>query len=229
MSSQNNSSEISSTAIAAAVGALATTILVVRAVKRSFSPNITSKLACRCDKVRGEICAKAEDSIRLWCYCEDCRNYATRIAELDDSKTTSSPMIYPCGETHIVQVCKSALSIHQGLEHLKLARKTSSSGGTGMFRYYASCCNTPILNTWDFLGFVGVLEDNLDSEREKFQGPYCFCTKEATQTIPVSDKVPEIKVHMFMWNVLRYWPWAKAGPLNYSLKPILWGESKKVE
>ena len=212
-------------AIPSALGALVATAgaaLILRAIKRSYQPVVQAKLKCRCGKIRGVISAKADDSVRLHCYCKDCRAYANCIAGLGDGKSES--MVYPCGESHLVQVCKSAVAIHQGKEHLKLARKSPNQG---MFRYYASCCNTPIMNTVDFFGFVGVFEDNLDVEREKFAGPWCFCTHEASKT-PLENVVPTLPVRYFLWNVLRYAPWAKSGPFDYSLKPVFWGEDRKV-
>ena len=174
--------------VSVALAATAGVALVLRAVKRSFSPTIRAKLSCRCGAVQGEICAKKEDSIRLHCYCEDCQNYAKAISDLDSKD--NPPMTYPCGETHIVQVCKSAVSIQKGNEHIRLARKSSEHGG--MFRYYAGCCHVPLMNTIDFLGYVGVFEDNLDAtEREKYYGPFCFCTKEAVK-FPLEDVVPDI-------------------------------------
>lgn len=207
------------------VGALVATagvLVVLRAIKRHFAPVIQAKLSCRCGKVQGSICAKADDSIRLRCYCEDCRNYANFIEK--DSSSKESIVYQPCGESRLVQVCKSGVSIDQGVEHLKLSRRAPN---TGMFRYYASCCNTPILNTVDFLGYVGVYENNLDKETEKFAGPWCFCPHEAVKTPLEKEALPTVPVRYFLWNLLRYMPWTKSGPLDYSLEPVFWGEAKK--
>ena len=208
------------------LAATAGVALILRAVKRSFSPTVRAKLSCRCGAVQGEISAKKEDSVRLHCYCEDCRNYAKAISNLDSKD--NKPLSYPCGETHLVQVCKNAVSIHKGKEHIRLARKSPDNGG--MFRYYAGCCHVPLYNTISFLGFVGVFEDNLDAiEREKFYGPVCYCTKEAVK-FPLENPVPDMFAPMFLWNLLRYIPWTKAGPFDYTMTPtIFWGgdETKK--
>jgi Family of unknown function (DUF6151) len=201
------------TALIATVGAF----VVLRRIKRSFSPKIQSKLKCRCGKVQGEVSAKAEDSLRLYCYCKDCQNYAQFLDR-------ENPLIASCGESHIVQVCKSDVFIHQGQEYLKLARKAPNQG---MYRYYASCCNTPIMNTTSFLGFVGVLEDNLDSEKEKYTGQWCYCVEEACKS-PVEKELPSFPIGRALWNILRYMPWTKSGPFDYSLEPVLWGEAKKL-
>ena len=214
---------------AVALAATAGIVFILRTIKRSLSPTIRAKLSCRCGSLQGEICAKQEDSVRLHCYCEDCRTYANVIANLDDNKDGNKPMVYPCGETHLVQVCKSAVTIHKGIEHLQLARKSQTNGG-GMYRYYAGCCHVPIMNTIDFLGFVGVFEDNLDAiQREKFYGPVKCFTKEAVKT-PLENVVPDLFAPRFLWNLLRYVPWTKAGPFDYTLKPtIYWGDIKKEE
>lgn len=202
------------------LAATAGVALILRTVKRSLSPTVHAKLSCRCGAIQGEICAKKDDSVRLHCYCEDCRNYAKAIANLDPKK--NPPMSYPCGESHLVQVCKSAVSIHKGKEHIRLARQSKENGG--MFRYYAGCCHVPLMNTIDFLGFVGVFEDNLDStEREKFYGPFKYCTKEAAK-LPLEYNVPDMFAPVFLWNLIRYIPWTKAGPFDYSMAPtIYWG------
>merc|ERR1711971_1037559 len=107
-----------------------------------------------------------EDSTRIRCYCNDCRDYARAILERGNAAAFPS-------SARIVQVCKSALTITEGRECLKLARKSPEDGG--MHRFYCGSCSTPDMNTFSFLGFVGVLEDNLDGECEKFYGPVSFC------------------------------------------------------
>jgi len=233
--------------VAVVVGTLGLTALVVRTLKRTFfSPTIRASWSCRCGKIQGTIRAKCEDTIRLHCYCQDCRDYATVIANLNNDATDSkgnndnkkqyhqitSNMIYPCGESHLLQVCKSAVSIHKGREHLKLARKTPSN--KGMFRYYAGCCCVPIMNTFSFLGFVGMYEDNIVNDdnfllRNQFYGPVCVFTKEAVKQ-PVEDKVAELPVGRVLWNLFRYMPWTKAGPFDYTLQPtVYWGDEIKRE
>ena len=196
--------------LASATGA----ILVLRAIKRSRSPVIETKLCCPCGKVKGTIRAKYEDSARIQCFCTDCRAYNKTIAALGGSK----PLIHKYGETHLCQFCKSDVTIDEGLEHLKLARKAPNNG---MYRYYADCCHVPIMNTVDFLGFVGVYEDHLDENHKKFHGPVTWCEHEAE--MPYDSSLPKINMLRFLWGIVRYMPWKHSGPFDYDMEPLFWG------
>lgn len=216
--------------------ATATTVgvlLVGRAIKRSFfSPTIECKLQCPCGSIQGTLRAKREDSIRINCYCEDCRQYAKFIASLGTEKDCTPCFGQVCGETRVVQVCKNAVHLDKGQELLKLATKCPKVGKDGqkakkvyMHRFYASCCHVPLFNTVDFLGFVGVFRDFLDPEaQEQFAGPVRLFPEEAWA--PSEEPEKEVCVPDFLWKLLRYAPWSKAGPFNYQLEPVYWGEEK---
>ena len=212
-----------------AVGAAAiSTLLVLRALRRRASPIITSKLACRCGKIQGEISAIHQDSIRINCYCSDCRQYAKFIASLGQQDDTT---IGECGDSRVVQVCKSALKITEGQGLIKLARKAAKPDGKGqvyMHRYYASCCSVPLYNTVDFLGFVGVFTDFLDERCKEYAGPVRMFPEEALSTPPNPEA--DIVVPDFLWKLLRYQWWRKCGPFDYTQEPVYWAtvsDSKK--
>lgn len=194
---------------------------MVRAVKRSKSPIIESKLSCKCGSIQGKISAKKEDSLRIYCYCTDCRAYATAIGGLGGDSSKPS-FLHANGECHLVQVCKDAVTIDKGKEKMKLARKAPNQG---MYRYYAECCNVPLMNTVDILGFVGVYDDNLDENVEQFFGPFDYCTHEASK-LPIESPNPKNSILRFLWNLLRYASASKAGPFDYSLTPFYWGDNK---
>jgi len=185
-------------------------------------------LQCECGKIRGEIQAIKEDSMRLDCYCEDCRNYATFVAK--EGKRTEKT-IGPCGENRLIQVCKSAITIHQGENYLQLARQAPDQG---MHRYYAGCCHVPMFNTIDSLGYVGVYRDYImdedDDKKEqqllldKFAGPVAYKKEQALKTPETS--IPDVSILDFLWKLLRYAPYYKCGPFNYNLEPKYWGVSK---
>jgi hypothetical protein len=84
----------------------------------------------------------------------------------------------------------------------------------------------PLMNTPDSLGFVGVYEDRLDDKKEEFDGPWGSCEKEATK-LPIINPVPTIFFPRFLWMLLRFAPWTKSGPFDYSLPPLYWGEEEK--
>lgn len=145
--------------------------MVLRAIKRAFSPTIHCKLSCQCGKIQGHINAKWEDSIRIHCYCTDCRSYANYIAKLGNHEETTIGK--PHGDNRVVQVCKSAITIEQGKDFLGLARKAppEKAGKLYMHRYFAKCCHVPLMNTVEFLGFVGVFTHFLDANHKQFDGP----------------------------------------------------------
>ena len=209
-------------------------VMLIRSIKRSLSPTIKLKLRCRCGKIHGEINTKVEDTLRLHCYCKDCQNYAKCIAKLGGS--SNKDVLKSHGETEIIQVCKSAITINNqdgGIEHLKLCQQKAgmpAGNKRGMFRYYASCCNVPIMNTWDILGFVGIIEDNIDDDTrlldKKFTiGPYSYATDEAINK-PIDNVKPGLPVHRILWNLIRYLPWRHAGPFDFTAEPTMyWGSN----
>jgi len=210
--------------IAGVVAASAGIALILRAVKRRLSPDICCKLSCKCGKVEGTICAKKEDSIRIYCYCEDCRRYARYIAGLGNKEDAT---IGEYGDSRVVQVCKSAVTITKGREYLKLARKappdgTNSTRQIYMHRFYASCCYVPLLNTVDFLGFVGVFTDFLDENHKKYAGPVCMFSEEALKD--PKDRESNIFVPDFLWKLIRYLPYRNSGPFDYDILDVVyWG------
>lgn len=211
--------------VAGAVAAAAGVALALRAIKRSFSPMIRSELSCRCGRIRGTISAKREDSIRIYCYCEDCRQYARFIAQLGDR--ADETIGKPHGDNRVVQVCKSAVTVREGRDLLRLARKgEKKEKQVFMHRFYAGCCHVPLFNTVDFLGFVGVFVDFLDDEHKRFDGPACMFPEQALEN--PNKREPDINVPSFLWKLVRYLPWAKAGPFDYSLKPVYWGDKKSA-
>lgn len=226
------------------------TLMIVRTIKRSryFSQTITSHLRCPCGKIQGTITALPQDTVRLHCYCRDCHDYAIFIKNFNKSSndaatttaTTSSgsnsgdgnggkPPPSRRSPIPLVQVCKSDITINQGLEYMKLSRKYPPN--KGMFRYYSSCCNMPLMNTWDVLGFVGVIEENLDSNKEKFVGPFrCYDddikNSENEKETTSQQQVPGLPVVRLVWNLIRYLPWRNHGPFDYTAEPtVFWGEN----
>lgn len=203
------------------VGAALAVTLIGRFIKRSASVEIRSALRCECGKIQGEIRAKPEDTIRLLCYCKDCQEYAHFVAREGLKKVTC---LGSGGSTDLVQVCKNAVAIESGRDQLQLSRKCSpqADGKTphSMYRYYSKCCHVPIMNTEKQLGFVGVVTDRLDSNREKFVPTVRYCAESATG--PALD-VPNVSIFNFLWNLARYSPWSGTGPFDYEQTPTYWG------
>ena len=229
-------SSSSSKSAAIAVGVVATTLLL-RAMKRKFSPAICCKLRCKCGNIQGQVCAKREDSIRIWCFCDDCREYADFVAaqQRQDNKKggVCKPIYGEYGESRIVQVCKSDVTIEKGNDFLQLSRKfpPSSDGAKKgkqqiyMHRYYAKCCGVPIFQTVDFLGFVGIFTDNLDGDYDKYDGPVAMFPELALKKM--EEPIADIFVPHFLYKLVRYHPYRKMGPFDYDQEPTYWGKSDK--
>ena len=90
-------------------------------------------LSCRCGAVQGKARSPGP---RMICMCDDCQTYAHFLghaAEILDAN----------GGTDVVPVRPAHLDITQGAEKLACLRLSPK----GTWRWYASCCRTPIANT----------------------------------------------------------------------------------
>lgn len=92
------------------------------------------RIQCNCGTIRAQL-DSVGTSNRVICYCTDCRAFALFLQRPDvlDAK----------GGTEILQVAQSRLVFTHGAEHLAAVRLTE----TGMIRWYAACCKTPLGNT----------------------------------------------------------------------------------
>ncbi|AKJ04128.1 Hypothetical protein AA314_05754 [Archangium gephyra] len=85
---------------------------------------------------------------RIVCYCDDCQAFLHHLgrAELLDEH----------GGSDIVQVAPSALSFDRGSELVTAVRLTPK----GLYRWYASCCKTPLGNMVSpQIPFVGIVTE----------------------------------------------------------------------
>jgi Family of unknown function (DUF6151) len=214
---------LATTTAIAAVGTIAAA-WIWRTVQRRKSPVIRCKLSCNCGKVQGYIAAKREDTIRIWCFCQDCRDYGAFVASL--SKTAKN-IVGEYGESRVVQVCKSDLHITQGQELMQLSRKSAipNKNQIYMHRYYTKCCHTPLYQTVNFLGFVGVFLKNLDPALiDQFDGPVAMMPEQATK--PPPEVPPDIFAPHFLWKLVRYHSSRNMGPFDYKMEPTYWGDKK---
>ncbi len=92
-------------------------------------------LHCQCGTLKGFVTLPAGAS-RGVCYCNDCQAYAHFLGKADD-------ILDEMGGTDVVAILPRHVTFTQGLEVLACMSLTES----GMLRWYASCCNTPIGNT----------------------------------------------------------------------------------
>jgi len=104
----------------------------------------TIEFSCRCGAVRGRV-AGPGNANRVICYCDDCQAFAHHLGRTD--------LLDPQGGSDIVQLAPASFSLRQGHEHVAGVRLTPK----GLYRWYASCCHTPLGNTvGPAIPFVGV-------------------------------------------------------------------------
>src|SRR5206468_7222015 len=100
-----------------------------------------------CGQVRGRVKNAGPRTVnRVVCYCDDCQAFLHHLGRAD--------LLDAHGGSDIVQVAPASLAFHQGTDRivgLRLAPK-------GLYRWYASCCNTPVGNAvGPAIPFVGII------------------------------------------------------------------------
>lgn len=101
------------------------------------------ELSCRCGEVRGLVELDEVSLLsRYVCYCDDCQAFIRYLDKVED-------VLDPCGGTEVVHVKPSRVTFTSGREHLQCIGLKER----GAFRWYASCCNTPIGSTPRSIGF----------------------------------------------------------------------------
>ena len=105
------------------------------------------ELACRCGEVHGTLRDAAPSNVnRAFCYCDDCQAFLHHLGRGD--------ILDAHGGTDIVQASPAAVSYDRGRERIACVRLSPK----GLFRFYASCCKTPLGNTvgpaLPFIGFA---------------------------------------------------------------------------
>lgn len=93
-------------------------------------------LRCRCGAVQGSLTdVSPTDGKRAVCYCEDCQIYAEHLGRSD--------ILDERGGTEAVMSTPAQVTLTEGASHLRCLRL----GPSGLYRWYAACCNTPLGNT----------------------------------------------------------------------------------
>lgn len=128
---------------------------------------INLALQCSCGKVKGVLKGVTPRAgTRVVCFCADCQAFAHRLdkeAEILDAH----------GGTDILQVLPSQISITEGVEYLNCLRLSAK----GLYRWYTSCCHTPVANTVSVkLPFVGLIHSfiNANKDLDSCLGPVRF-------------------------------------------------------
>jgi hypothetical protein len=90
------------------------------------------------------------------CYCDDCQAFLHHLGRLD--------LLDAHGGTDIVQVAPAFLSLVSGKDRVAGIRLTAK----GLYRWYASCCMTPLGNTVSpAIPFVGIVAQAFEWDTQK--------------------------------------------------------------
>lgn len=110
-------------------------------------------LRCNCGKLKGTV-KRTTQINRCICYCADCQAFA-RFLKREQN------ILDEIGGTSIIQTVPKHVNFLEGMENLACIRLTE----TGLLRWYATCCNTPIGNTPpNFkLPFIGLIHNCLST------------------------------------------------------------------
>lgn len=123
--------------------------------------NPTIELRCRCGGVEGRLEDAAPGTVnRVVCYCRDCQAFLHRLGRTD--------LFDSHGGTDIVQVAPARLAFTRGADRITGLRL----GPKGLFRWYASCCNTPLGNMVSpGIPFVGIIAQAFRAPDDAFGRP----------------------------------------------------------
>ena len=199
------------------VGAVFAVWFLFRTLVRATSKTLKIDYKCECGKVQGHIKLIKEDSFLLDCYCEDCRNYAIWLTK--QGKNVKS-ILDEFGGSNLLQICKTDFSINEeSRKYISLSKKDENSN---FFRYYSSCCQTPIYQCLKPIGLGTVFVKTLDQSKISSLG------HEACQlNFDSLSKKPKIKAEMFLPDLLekiaRYQWYSNINPFKFDGKTEFWG------
>lgn len=108
-------------------------------------------LRCACGALQGSVAATHRAS-RAICYCRDCQAFARFLGP-------ATGILNELGGTDIMATTPAFVHFTQGREHVRCM----SLSETGLLRWYAGCCRTPIGNTprTPRLPYVGLVHNCL--------------------------------------------------------------------
>ena len=117
------------------------------------------RLRCQCGKLQGEL-DPGGVAARAICHCKDCQAFA-RFLEREGGATG---VLDAAGGTEVAAATPGAVRFTGGLEHLGCM----SLSPRGLYRWYATCCRTPIGNTPrdPKTSYVGLVRACLDAPAE---------------------------------------------------------------
>jgi hypothetical protein len=152
------------------------------------------QIRCSCGALQGAVCGVSPTAgNRVVCYCDDCQAFAHFLGRAAD-------ILDQHGGTEIYQTSQASVELDAGANRLACMRLTSS----GLVRWYADCCNTPIGNTLasTAIPFVGLIHRCIvrpggDPTLDVTLGPvraraYRKFAKDGGSTLAASESIPRL-------------------------------------
>lgn len=114
------------------------------------------ELECTCGEVKGVARGVSPRTVnRVICLCVDCQAFAHHIGRAD--------LLDAWGGSDIIQVAPSTVAFHEGTDRIAALRL----GPKGPYRWYTTCCKTPLGNTVKpNLPFIGIMPELFKEARE---------------------------------------------------------------
>lgn len=116
------------------------------------------QLSCACGAVKGVARnVTPQNGSRVVCCCDDCQQFANHLQR-------GAEILDEFGGTEIYQTSQSQVNIETGAEHIQCLRLKPK----GLYRWYASCCNTPMGNTMNAgMPFFGIIHGFIADETNR--------------------------------------------------------------
>jgi hypothetical protein len=93
----------------------------------------TTTWTCKCAQVA--LAVEPEGGTRVVCYCNSCRDFATRLG--------ASDILNECGGSDLYQIAPEAARFVKGADKVAWTKMTDK----GPARWFTTCCHTPLANT----------------------------------------------------------------------------------
>jgi hypothetical protein len=115
------------------------------------------QIQCECGKVKMELTHFPKNTPgRLVCYCDDCQVFMHSLGRAD--------LLDQAGGTEVVSVYPAEAKIISGTEFLKCTRLSPN----GTYRWWSSCCKTPLGNTHPKRPWLGIPHRAYNANDPKF-------------------------------------------------------------
>lgn len=125
----------------------------------------TIELSCTCGEVQGSLEVHQNESFHVECLCCDCQQFSASIGNSD--------MLKSYGGTELLQTYPSYVTITKGENNISALQVAPK----GLWRYYTSCCQTPIGNMMNGnkIPFIGIpiyfMRFESETQKDNVLGP----------------------------------------------------------